>query len=80
MNPTQRQMLLDQRRMAASLDAAAVPALHDEPVHLPGALRRGLAKIVSHEGDGLYKVTELWWAMDTLGLMQQLGAIPSPGQ
>jgi hypothetical protein len=42
-------------------------------------------KQVTMRGITLYrlaggKVTELYWNYDVLGLLQQLGAIPAPGQ
>jgi hypothetical protein len=62
MSLTQRQMLLNQRRMAAELAAREVPAVRDEPVYRPEDLRRGLARITAKgEEDGQYKVSELWW-------------------
>ncbi|MEA2933100.1 MAG: hypothetical protein QOI56_1885 [Actinomycetota bacterium] len=38
-------------------------------------LSRGMTIIKVEEG----KITELWEAIDILGLMQQMGVIPSPG-
>jgi hypothetical protein len=64
MNPIRRQMLLTQRRMTAMLATAETSASRDEPVRRRDALRRGLAKIDSKEGEGAYKVTELWWDPD----------------
>ena len=61
MNSTDRQIILGQRRMVAAQDAAEAPALRDEPILRADLLRRGLAEIDSNEGDGAYKITELWW-------------------
>jgi len=61
MNSIQRQLLSTQRRRTAADAAAQTPTLRDEPIERTDVLRRGIAKIDSNEGEGAYKVTELWW-------------------
>ena len=60
MNVTHRQIAQACRRLA-NPHRAACAGSRDEPVRLPEVLRRGLARIVSNDGDGQYTVTERWW-------------------
>ena len=62
MSRIERQLLQNHQRQAALTDAAGASSARDEPIRLPADLPRGIARIVSNEGDGAYKITEQWWA------------------
>ena len=61
MNPIQRQLLLEQRRMGAARGWPKATGLRDEPIHRVEVPRWGWARIDSNDGGGAYKITELWW-------------------
>ena len=64
MSPIQRELLLSQRRRTAERAAGRMPGVRDEPIDRTEIPRSGIARIDSNEGDGAYKVTELWWDPD----------------